>query len=126
MLKKRREEETAEVKSILAEGLKIEGNVISEGKIRIDGTVEGDVNGECVIFGESSVVKGNVKAKSVVIMGSVEGNIEAERLELKRSARVKGDISSEELSVEPGASIEGKILSGNYLKSSISSKETEE
>ena len=126
MLKKRREEEIGEVKSILAEGLKIEGNVISEGKIRIDGVVEGDVNGEYVIFGESATVKGNVKAKSVVVMGTVEGNVESERLELKSSARVKGDISVKEFSVEPGASIEGRVLSGSYLSSSISSNETAE
>jgi len=126
MLKKKKEEETAEVKSILSEGLKIEGNVISEGKIRIDGIIEGDVSGDYVIFGESANIKGNVRAKSVVVMGSVEGNVESERAEIKRSAKVKGDISVRELSVDPGASIEGKVTSGSYLSSSNSSKEITE
>ena len=40
--------------------------------------------------------------------------------------RVKGDISVKELSVEPGASIEGRVLSGSYLSSSISSNEIAE
>lgn len=126
MLKKKKEEETTEVKSILSDGLKIEGNVISEGKIRIDGTIEGDVNGDYIIFGKSAVVKGNIKAKSLVIMGTVEGNIDAEKLDLKSSAKVKGDISVRELSVEPGASVDGKVTSGSYLSSSNSSKEITE
>lgn len=123
MLGKKREEEIGGVKSILGEGLKIEGNVIAEGKIRIDGVVEGDVNGDFLIFGESAKVKGNVKAKNVVVMGSIEGNVETDKLEVKSSANVKGDISAKELAVEIGASISGRVSSGNYLSSN---SETEE
>ncbi len=118
MLGKKREEEMAEVKSILAEGLKIEGNIFSEGKIRIDGTVEGDVNGDFVIFGQRAAVKGNVKAKTVVAMGTVEGNVEAEKLEVKSTAKVRGDLTVKELSVEPGASLDGRVKSGSYTSSS--------
>ena len=118
MLGKKREEEMAEVKSILAEGLKIEGNIFSEGKIRIDGTVEGDVNGDFVIFGQRAAVKGNVKAKTVVAMGTVEGNVEAEKLEVKSTAKVRGDLTVKELSVEPGASLDGRVKSGIYTSSS--------
>ena len=123
MLGKKREEEISEVKSILAEGLKIEGNIFSEGKIRIDGTVEGDVHGNYVIFGQTATVKGSIKASIVVIMGTVEGNIEAEKVEIKASSRIKGDISTGELSVEPGASIDGSVKSGSYLSSSTETTE---
>ena len=118
MLGKKKEEGITEVKSILAEGLKIEGNIISEGKIRIDGTVEGDVRGDFLIFGQTAVIKGNVKAKSVVVMGTVEGNIESEIVEIKSSSKIKGDILVKELSIEPGASIDSRIVSGDYTRSS--------
>ncbi len=118
MLGKKKEEETVEVKSILAEGLKIEGNIISEGKIRIDGSVEGEINGDFFIFGPTALIKGNISAKSVIVMGTVEGNIKAERAELKSSSKVKGDVLAKVLSVEPGASIEGKVICGDYTSSS--------
>ncbi len=123
MLGKKREEEVNEVKSILAEGLKIEGNIFSEGKIRIDGTVEGDVHGDYVIFGQTATIKGNIKASIVVVMGTVEGNIEAEKVEIKTPSKIKGDISTGELSIEPGASIDGRVKSGSYLSSSTETTE---
>jgi len=124
MLGKRREGEIPEVKSILSQGLKIEGNISSEGKIRIDGAVIGDIRGDFIIIGETSQIKGNITAKNLVVMGEVEGNISVDSLEIKESAKIKGDINCKSLSVEPGASIEGHVKSGNF--SSISESETTE
>jgi cytoskeletal protein CcmA (bactofilin family) len=117
MLGKKKEGEAGEVKSILSEGLKIEGNIISEGKIRIDGIVEGDVKGDFVVLGETSKIRGNLKVKNLISMGEVEGNILAEYVEIKKSSRIKGDITTQSLSVEPGASIEGSVKSGNFASS---------
>ncbi len=124
MLGKRREGEISEVKSILSQGLKIEGNISSEGKIRIDGAVIGDIRGDFIIIGETSQIKGNITAKNLVVMGEVEGNISVESLEIKESAKIRGDINCKSLSVEPEASIEGHVKSGNF--SSISESETTE
>jgi len=114
MLKRKEAENLDEIKSILADGLKIEGNIHAEGKIRIDGEVVGDVKGKFVILGQSSKVKGNVYAEVVVAMGSVEGNIEAKKLEVKASAKLKGDVVAESFSVEPGASLNGLVKAGSY------------
>jgi cytoskeletal protein CcmA (bactofilin family) len=114
MLKKKPLEEMEGFKSILAEGLRIEGNIRAEGKIKIDGEVNGDIAGDCIILGQASHIKGNVRADIVVVMGNVEGNIDAETLEIKSSARLKGDMCAEKLSVEPGASLEGTVKVGSY------------
>jgi len=118
MLKRKESENMEEIKSILAEGLRIEGNVYAEGKIRIDGEVTGDVRGSYVILGQASKVKGNVYAEVVVAMGSIEGNVEAKELDIKSSAKIKGDIIAESLSVEPGASLNGLVKVGSYKEAS--------
>jgi len=116
---KREKVDNSEVKSILAEGLKVEGNIIAQGKIRIDGEVNGDVKGEVLIFGKPSVVKGNISAKKVVLMGELQGNLSAESAEVKSSARVKGDLTVKELLVEPGASIDGSLKVGEFLSKEV-------
>jgi cytoskeletal protein CcmA (bactofilin family) len=103
-----------EVKSILADGLKIEGNIQASGKIRIDGIVEGDVSGDFIIFGHNSQVRGNVTAQKLVVMGEILGNVSSQELEVKSSAKIRGDINVEKLSVEPGASLEGNVKTGSF------------
>ncbi|WP_456419251.1 bactofilin family protein [Thermovibrio sp.] len=116
MIKKKNKVENGEIKSILSSELKIEGNIFATGKVRIDGEVLGDVSGDFIIFGESSKIKGNVKAKRVILMGSVEGDVEATEVEIKSSAKVKGNLSVKELSIESGASVEGAVKSGKFLE----------
>ncbi len=120
MIKKKKSNSSTEIKSILAEGLKIEGNVIAEGKIRIDGEINGDIKGDYIILGETSKVKGNVLSEFIVIMGTVEGNITSREVEIKTTGKVRGDIVTQKLSIEPGASIEGNIRSGDFYGNSIS------
>ena len=123
MIRKREKREnsnSAEIKSILAEGLRIEGNVIAEGKIRIDGEINGDIKGDYIILGETSKIKGNIFSEFAVIMGTVQGNITSQEVEIKTTGKIRGDIVTQKLSVEPGASVEGNIKSGDFYENSIS------
>ncbi|ADY73375.1 protein of unknown function DUF583 [Desulfurobacterium thermolithotrophum DSM 11699] len=123
--KKKESNDLTEIKSILAEGLKIEGNVCAEGKIRIDGEIVGDIKGNYVILGETAKVKGNIFAESIIIMGNVEGNINSHEVEIKAYGRVEGDINTQKLSIEPGASINGVVKSGNFYEKSELNSSTE-
>ncbi|WP_459897154.1 bactofilin family protein [Desulfurobacterium crinifex] len=120
MIKKKESNSSTEIKSILAEGLKIEGNVIAEGKIRIDGEINGDIKGDYIILGETSKIKGNILSEFIVIMGTVEGNISSREVEIKTTGKIRGDIVTQKLSIEPGASIEGTLRSGDFYENSIS------
>ena len=120
MIKKKESNSSTEIKSILAEGLKIEGNVIAEGKIRIDGEINGDIKGDYIILGETSKIKGNIFSEFIVIMGTVEGNITSQEVEIKTTGKIRGDIVTQKLSIEPGASVEGNIKSGDFYENSIS------
>ncbi|WP_457567692.1 bactofilin family protein [Desulfurobacterium sp.] len=106
----------SEIKSILSKELKVSGNISAEGKVRIDGEIEGDIEGDYVILGSSAVVKGNVRADILILQGTVKGNIYADSLELKATASVTGEIVVKNLTVEAGASVSGKVNSGNFYK----------
>jgi cytoskeletal protein CcmA (bactofilin family) len=120
MIRKKESSSSTEIKSILAEGLKIEGNVLSEGKIRIDGEINGDIKGDYIILGETSKIKGNILSEFIVIMGTVEGNISSQEVEIKTTGKVRGDIVTQKLSIEPGASIEGTLRSGDFYEKNVS------
>ncbi len=114
MLKKRDNRNLEEVKSILSPELKVEGNIYAQGKVRIDGVIEGNVEGDFLIFGETAKVKGNIKGEKVIVMGNVNGDIVAKEAQIKSSAKLKGSIDVKELSVEEGASVEGNLRCGEF------------
>ncbi len=101
---------SAEEVSILSSGVKIEGKLYSEGNVRVDGQVLGElkVNGNLTL-GEGSDVKGDIRAKNITLSGSVEGTIHAaEKVVLDSSSLLKGDLFAKVLVVEEGAKFDGK------------------
>jgi len=95
------------VPSLISADLEINGNLISQGEMQIDGTVNGDVRAKVLAIGERAVVTGEVVAEEVAIRGIVTGRIRARRVELGKAAKVNGDIWHTILSVEPGAVLDG-------------------
>ena len=96
--------------SILSSGVKIEGKLYSEGNMRIDGKVIGDVtvNGNLTL-GESAEVKGEVRAKNITLSGKVDGLVEVnEKLILESQSVLEGDLTAKILVIEEGAKFEGK------------------
>jgi cytoskeletal protein CcmA (bactofilin family) len=86
------------------------GTLKSDGNIRIDGTVEGDIEilGNLII-GETGRVIATVKAQNVHISGAVKGEITAvEQLEISPTGKVWGDISTAALSIDPGGLFRGQ------------------
>lgn len=96
--------------SILSSGVKIEGKIYSEGNMRIDGKVIGDVtvNGNLTL-GESSEVKGDVRAMNVTLTGNIQGSVEAnEKVILEANSRLEGELTAKILVIEEGAKFDGK------------------
>lgn len=103
--------------SILSGGVKIDGNFYSEGNVRIDGRIKGNVTVTGTLtLGEHSVVEGEVSAKTVTLSGRVEGKIIAqERVKLDQKSVLKGDLITKYLVVEEGALFEGRSLMKNEV-----------
>ena len=96
--------------SLVAEDVRITGNLESKGDLHLDGLVDGDLRVGMLVIGESGGVNGSIHADAVEVRGRVTGVICARRVKLWASARVDGDISHTELSIEAGAHFEGRSL----------------
>jgi len=95
--------------SILGEGSVYTGTLKVEGGLRVDGTVEGelDVQGTLTV-GNDGVVKGEVRVQQGIVGGTVVGTIHASnQLELQNGSRVEGDIYTRSLIIEEGVFFEG-------------------
>ena len=95
------------VPSILSTDMRIVGDLVSEGEIQIDGTIEGDIRSKKLLVGEPASITGEVIADTVEVFGSVTGQIKARSVILAKTAHVIGDIHHEDLSIEKGAFLEG-------------------
>jgi len=93
--------------SIISADLKINGNLISKGEIQVDGTIRGDISTKKLLVGESADIKGEIVADSIQVHGRIDGQIKARQVVLAKTAHVVGDIFHENLSIEPGAFLEG-------------------
>jgi cytoskeletal protein CcmA (bactofilin family) len=91
--------------TIVGQGLRI----ITKGTLQVDGNVEGDVVGKEVIVGDKGAVTGIVSGESVVIRGAVNGTIRALKVALQASARVEGDVHHQQLTLEEGAQLDGRV-----------------
>lgn len=96
--------------TIISHGVKIEGKVSSNGSIRLDGIIQGDIACQGnVTVGEQGEVFGKVNGQSITIGGKIEGTVNAkEKLILESKANLKGDIFTKILVVEAGARFDGK------------------
>jgi cytoskeletal protein CcmA (bactofilin family) len=101
--------------TIISSGVKVDGTLSSNGSIRLDGIINGDVNCEGnVTVGEQGEVYGKVNGSSITIGGKVEGIINAkEKLMLESKANLKGDVFTRILVVEAGARFDGKSNMGD-------------
>lgn len=100
--------------TVIARGVKLQGDFTSQGDVVIDGEVQGHVEtaGQLTVGGEAKL-KADVAAGDAMIAGTVEGTLTVKRrLELKSTARILGDVTCETASIEAGAALDGKVSIG--------------
>ena len=103
------------IKSLIAQGSRIEGNLRFTEGLRVDGEVFGDLRANSdhpsiLVISEEAVVQGAIDADHVIINGSVKGPINArELLELQPRARIEGDVTYKALEMHQGAVISGQL-----------------
>lgn len=90
----------------------IDGNLVSDGEVRIEGTVRGIVKARTCHIAESGVVEGEVTADDVIVHGRVIGPLRALHVHLQPGAWVEGDITSETIAIETGARLSGSVWQG--------------
>lgn len=77
----------------------------------IDGNLQGTLNRDCVlVIGPKAVVNGSVLAQSVVVLGTVNGNVSGEYVEIRETARVAGDITYVRVEIHQGSHVQGRMF----------------
>ncbi|HMK08988.1 MAG TPA: polymer-forming cytoskeletal protein [Anaerolineales bacterium] len=99
------------VDSVFGAGLTWKGDLGGAGGVRLEGAFEGDIalRGLVVVGEQGRLVCQNLRATTVVVAGSLRGDITAQRVEITRTGRVWGDVVTESFSTEEGAFLRGQI-----------------
>lgn len=116
MLMKENEQRDFNAVNVIANGTQLEGNIVTNGDIRIDGLVKGNVISKAkIIVGRDGRVEGNLTCANI----EVEGQVTAESLNvsnlisLKATANLVGNIIAGKIAIEPGAQFSGNCKMQN-------------
>ena len=103
------------IKSLIAEGTQIEGNMVFSEGLRVDGIIIGNVlagdgGASILVISDSASITGEITADHIIVNGTVKGPIHARHmLELQPKARVEGDVNYKTLEMHQGATITGQL-----------------
>ena len=95
--------------TLISEGCKIEGHISGTGNFMVNGEVEGECNVEgSVTLARNGFWKGVIRADSVIVAGTVDGDILASgQVEISNTAKISGTVAGEAIAVAEGAVVEG-------------------
>jgi cytoskeletal protein CcmA (bactofilin family) len=98
--------------SYVARDTSLEGNLICDGEIHIDGAVRGSVRAHTCLVDNNGEVHGEITAEIVYVRGRVIGPVTGTHVFIHASAHVEGNVTNETISIENGAYIYGSIRHG--------------
>ncbi len=100
--------------TVIAPGVKVEGDFNSAGNIIIEGEVVGTLKTLMdLVVGTDAKIAANVSARNAKISGEIRGNLTVDdRLDLSSTAKVFGDIQAKVITMEPGACVNGRCMMG--------------
>jgi cytoskeletal protein CcmA (bactofilin family) len=96
----------------IGRALRIEGKIVSQEDLTIDGQVDGtiEVGEHTLTIGPGAEVKADLIAKAITISGVVTGNVTAStKVDLRPTASVDGDIRTPRLAMADGATVRGNV-----------------
>jgi len=101
--------------SIVAPGTRVIGELITDGVVKVEGTVEGTIRAEReVLIAKGGLVEGDIHTHEAVVGGKVVGSIFArERVEVQQGSVVQGDIATKRLTVQEGGEVNGSVKMGD-------------
>jgi cytoskeletal protein CcmA (bactofilin family) len=96
----------------IGKAVKIVGQIFSKEDLYVDGEIEGTIEAleHKLTIGPNGTVHAGIKAREVVALGSIQGNVEAaDKIEIRKDARLVGDIRTARIIIEDGAYFKGSI-----------------
>ncbi len=101
--------------SIIAVGMRVIGELITNGVVKVEGAIEGSVRADRqVLIAKGGMVEGDVYTREAIVGGQVKGSVFAEeRVEVQAKSRVEGDIITQRLIVHEGGEVNGSVQMGD-------------
>jgi cytoskeletal protein CcmA (bactofilin family) len=99
----------------IGKAVRVEGKVISEEDLTIDGDVQGSIElgGHSLTIGQEARIRADLLAKTVTISGKVNGNVRAvDKVDLRATGSVDGNITAPRFVMAEGATVMGKVQAG--------------
>ena len=106
---------SGELNTMVGKGSKVQGNITVQNSLRVDGMITGNIQStDTVIVGKEGKVKGEIKAKDILIAGVVRGQVYAEnKVYLESKSTIEGDVKASRLVVDEGAAFDGQCTMKN-------------
>lgn len=101
--------ESEVISSIIDKTMIITGGITFKGKARIDGVINGNIEGEHLVLSETGRINGDITVSSLNCYGTIEGNIKTSMLTARKNCSINGKLEANSLTVESGAGIQGEI-----------------
>ncbi|MBN2044429.1 MAG: polymer-forming cytoskeletal protein [Anaerolineales bacterium] len=116
------------ITSVLGDGTYYKGKLSGEGGVRIEGVFDGEIklDGLLVVGTTGRVTCEDLRARSVIVAGTVRGDITANKVEIRASGRVWGNVTSVTFATEEGAFLRGQIQMEDSLDLGLGGPEVEE
>ena len=106
------ETESARGAASIGKSVTIKGQIFSREDLIVDGEIEGaiELNDHRLTVGPNGRVRAGIKAREIVVLGSIDGNVEAlDKIDIRKDAKLVGDIKTARIIIEDGAYFKGSI-----------------
>src|SRR5215470_19721116 len=106
------EQETARGAASIGKSVTIKGQIFSREDLIVDGEIEGaiELNEHRLTVGPNGRVRAGIKAREIVVLGTIDGNVEAlDKIDIRKDAKLVGDIKTARIIIEDGAYFKGSI-----------------
>lgn len=107
------------ITSIISKDMRVKGEVIFQGKARVDGIVEGNIKGEHLVLSESGKVMGDLELSTLICHGAIEGNVKAQQVTAHSNSSLQGNLVAASLTVESGAKLNGEVSSSTQPQAKV-------
>ena len=95
-------------RSVMAEDILIEGNIVSQGVLEFGGQITGNLTADAVILTSTARVQGRVRTRTLTIEGDLRGAAIALHISVKKGSHVRANLAYETLEIEPGSNVTGE------------------
>ena len=118
---------TETLATLMDASVKIRGDFFFDKSARIDGEIIGNIKGpktksSVLIVGPKAKIEGDILCHSVVVLGTILGNIESDHLEVRSGATISGDVKYSVIEVHQGSNINGRMIIMNSEQPNVRSR----